>query len=253
MMNYIKSEFYRIAHMGSIYRLAGILVLLPLLLNIAFHFFADQYANTSFSYSNFVATPMIFPFMGAIIAAFLYEDNRKNGNLRNTVSSGISRNKIFLGQCITAMLTSTLIMIISIGVHIVSAVLLLEKSGPVTLMDLLLEIPAVYLIAAAGVISSIFFLNFFEKSIVASLIWVLLWFIVPQILWYVGLRFDVIHELAMWMPNNFFGTHTLIVNTKECITLWDTAGGWFKCLFSGGIGVILFTLSGVASLEKKDL
>ncbi len=55
-------------------------------------------------------------------------------------------------------------MILALGAWIISAELLLERTGPVALKDLLLEVPAVYLIALAGLISGIFFLERFEKK-----------------------------------------------------------------------------------------
>ena len=52
MMNYTKSEFYRIFITKEIYTAAGLLAGIALLLNIALYFFGNSYANTSFSYFN---------------------------------------------------------------------------------------------------------------------------------------------------------------------------------------------------------
>ena len=79
MMNYTKSEFYRIfITKGNLCcgRSAG---------------------GNSFSYSNLVANPMVFAFMGMIIPFLFYEGGKRNGNLKNTVAGGISRVKIFAG------------------------------------------------------------------------------------------------------------------------------------------------------------
>ena len=63
MMNYTKSEFYRIFITKEIYTAAGLLAGIALLLNATLYFFGNSYANTSFSYSNLVANPMVFAFM----------------------------------------------------------------------------------------------------------------------------------------------------------------------------------------------
>lgn len=83
MMNYVKSEFYRVSHSWGIYRLTGILAILSFLLNavIGWVGYMDgssfPYDTTSFSYSNVVANPMLFCFMAAVIGGILYEGNKK--------------------------------------------------------------------------------------------------------------------------------------------------------------------------------
>lgn len=254
MMNYIKSEFYRVTHTKGIYYTAGILFALAVLLNTGIYYFGSQYATTSFSYSNLVALPMVFLVGGTIIAYFLYEGNKRNGNMKNTIAGGIPRTKVFLGECFVSLVVSTVIMVLTLSVWVISAELLLEKTGPVELMDLLSEVPAVYLIAAAGLCSGIVFLEIFEKNTMGILAWFSIWFIVPRILRYLGIRFEVIYDIAMWLPNNLFtminGQH---VNTQECITAWDTAGGLVKCVVSGSAGIVIFLLSGVILLRRKDL
>src|SRR5699024_6818905 len=159
MMNYTKSEFYRIFITKEIYTAAGLLAGIALLLNAALYFFGNSYANTSFSYSNLVANPMVFAFMGMIIPFLFYEGGKRNGNLKNTVAGGISRVKIFAGECVVSLAVSTLLMAVTMGVWALSANLLLEKAGPVEWKDFLGEGAAMYLIAAACLISGILFLE----------------------------------------------------------------------------------------------
>ena len=87
---------------------------------------------------------MVFAYAGLIAAGTLYEDERKNGNLKNTVAFGISREKIFVGKCVTAVLLASVLMAVTLCAYIVSAWLLLEHTGPTTLQVLLTEIPVVY-------------------------------------------------------------------------------------------------------------
>lgn len=253
MMNYVKSELYRITHTFGMYCFAGTLMLLSVLLNIATRYLGGRYANTSFSYSNFVANPMMFGFMGLVVAYFLYEGNKKNGSLKNTIASGISRIKVFVGECIVGTIAAVLVMIATLLVHIAGTELLLENTGPVELRDLLSEVPAVLLIAVACLISGIVCIELFDKMIVGMIVWASIWFVIPKILMYLGLRFEIIYDIAMWLPDNFFGINGLHVNTQECITIWDTADGWVRCLLSGAIGVLVFTLSGIISLRKREL
>lgn len=254
MMNYIKSEFYRISHTNGVYLFTGVLAVIAMLLNAALYFFGDKYATTSFSYSNFVANPMVFAFMGAVIAYFLYDGSRRNGNLKNTIASGISRITIFAGECIVSAIISTVVMLLISGVWIVCAQLLLDNTGPVQLHDFMLEIAVMYLISIASLISAMVFIEVFDNSIVGMLLWLSIWFILPEVLMYLGIRFEMILDIAMWLPNNFFnminGSH---VNMQECITVWDTIDGIMKCVLSGIAGILVFSISGFVFLRKKDL
>lgn len=254
MLNYIKSEIYRVTHTKEIYLTAGILAALAALLQVLLYFFGGPYRNTSFSYSNLVASPMLFGFMGGMVAVFLYEGGRRNGNLKNTVAGGVPRNKIFVGQCVVSLLTATAVMALVMAVWIFCAEMLLPKEGPVKLSDLLMEIPMVYLTAAACLISSVLFLEFFDKSGTTIIIWLSVWIFVPKLLMYLGFRFDVVYDLALWMPVNFFDlTNGANVNTRECLTAWDTLEGAARCLISGLVGTAVFGVLGMKLLKKRDL
>lgn len=258
MMNYVKSEFYRVSRGAAVYMVTLVLAALALLLNVILYAFGRmdssfRYATTSFSYSNLVGSPMIFCMMAAIIAMVLYEGNRKNGNLKNTIAFGISRIQIFAGECIVAAITSIVVMIVVLTAYIAGAVLLLEQTGPVMLEDLLTEIPAVFLIAIASLISAIVCLEAFEKEWTGFVIWLAIWLLIPKVFFYMGLRIDVMYDIAMWMPDNFFGVSGMAVNMSQCITAWETAVGMAKCMISGAIGIALFTFWGVILLRKREL
>lgn len=257
MMNYMKSEFYRVMHNKGIYAITGVLAALSLALNLVLWWFARKgpfrYATTSFSFSNLVANPMIFCTMGAIVGVYLYESNRRNGNLKNAIGFGISRAGIFAGQCVVSIVTAIAAMTAILPVYIVSARILLEENGPVTLMDLLTEVPAVLFIAAACMISAIICIEYFDKLTIGAVIWAVIWFVVPKIFFYLGLRYDAVYEVAMWMPENFFGTSGMLVNMSQCITAWATPGNMLRCVLAGVIGMILFFAAGIVLLRKKEL
>jgi ABC-2 type transport system permease protein len=259
MLNYIKSEFYRVFHSKGIYYLTGILAILSFLLNAVLAWFGKMdgssfpYDTTSFSYSNLVASPMLFCVIGTIIGIVFYEGNRKNGNLKNTIASGISRTKIFAGQCIVTTVSAIFSLIIVVSVYIVSSVVLLQHTGPVNLMDLVTEIPAVFFISVAALILGIICIEACEKNSIGIIIWIAIWFIIPKIFFYLGLRFDTIHSIAMWMPDNFLGTDGMTVNMSKCITAWSTTEGMTKCFISGIVGTIVFFISGIVLLKKREL
>ncbi len=259
MTNYIKSEIYRIVHDKGIYIFTMILVLLSVSFNFVLYLFRKidgpnfSYATVSYSLSNLVANPMVFCLAGTIIGVVLYEGNRKNGNLKNTISFGIPRVKIFAGQCMVATITALMIMLIVLAFYLPSTLLLLEPSGPVTFIDLLTEIPAILLIAIASLISGIICIEVFTKESTGILVWAAIWFVIPKIIFYLGLRIAFLYQIAMWMPANMFGTSGMTVNLTQCITAWGTVNGMLKCLLAGITGVVIFFIWGMIALKNKEL
>lgn len=257
MLNYIKSEGYRILHTSTMYITTLTFGALVLALNIilyVFHMFTVDfpYGNTSFSYSNIVANPMVYCFAAFVIVALLYDGDRRNGNVKNSVAYGISRSKIFAGKCIVSLLTCIIIMVITLSIFIASAEILLIPMGPVTLDVLLMEVPAVSLIAIAALILAVLSMDLFDKSFSSFLLWYSIMFIIPSICYYLGLKIDIFQAIAAWMPNAFFKSE-MLVNRSTCITIWDSTQGFIHCLLTGAIGCGIFASLGCLLTRKKDI
>lgn len=257
MLNYIKSEGYRILHTKTMYITALAFSGLALALNIILYVFHVSmidfpYATTSFSYSNLVANPMVYCFAAFVIVGLLYDGDRRNGNVKNSIAYGISRIKIFAGKCIVSLLTCIIMMVITLSVFIGSAVILLVPMGPVTLEALIMEIPAVSLISIAALILAVLCMEIFDKSFSAFLLWYSIMFIIPSICYYLGLRIDIFHAIAAWMPNAFFKSE-MLVNRSICITIWDSTQGLMHCLLAGLIGCGIFASLGYLFIRKRDI
>ncbi len=253
MINYIRSELYRAVRTRKLYYFTGVLMVLSLILHVSIYFFSPRYATTSFSYSNLVANPMIFGVMGICIVYLLYEDSRQNGNLKNTVAFGIGRGAIFIGECITALAVAVISMVLVLAVWIAGAVCLLEPAGPVALKDLLLEIPAVFLIASAAVASGILCIGFFEKSFTGLAACICFWLILPKAVFYLGLKNKVFYQISLLFPDNLFYINKNNVDMSTCLTAWDTPEGMADCILVGALWLAVFTVGGVLILKKRDL
>ena len=274
MLNYIKSECYRISHQPTLYVTTGILCALSISVISFLAFFNWKaydfdLAYTGFAYSWPISAPSLYLFMAAIIPASIYSCVHKYGDVKNTIAGGLSRVQVFAGKCITSLLAATIVMIIVLAVWIASTELLLEPGGPFTARDLLLEVPAIYLIAAANVITILFFFELFKRELLAAMAWAAIWFILPTVLSAFGMRFDPFTDIANWMPYQFF-KNAVDINTlasgevnniswsinvaeQTGTVLWYTSEGLFKCLISGAIGVAVFSLSGWLVLRRRDL
>ncbi len=254
MMNYIKSELYRITHTVPLYITAFILAFLGVFYNTVNYLFDTQYATTSFSYSSLVAMPTLFVYAGAAVAGILYEDNRRNGNLKNTIAAGLSRGSIFAGKCVVSVLAAIAVMVTTLFSWIVSAELLLHRMGPVQLQTLLWEVPAVFFLAAAGVILLLALMELCGNMLVSLMGWSVILLAVPRILLYLGMRYELVYKIALWFPSNlFYIVNQNHVNLSECVTAWDTAGGMLRCVVPGIVGCLVFTLAGILLVRRRDL
>lgn len=257
MLNYIKSECYRVVNSTWIYITAGVLSGLVLLANLILYLFLHNttdfhYGTISYSFSNIVAQPMIYCYMAFIIAAILYEGEKRYGSKKNSIAYGISRTKIFTGKCVVSLLTSLAILFVVMAVYIGSAMALLEHKGSVEVSDMLMEMLAVSLIAVSALILSIIVLEYFDKSIVGILLWLFIFSIIPKALFYIGIKVDSLMKIALWLPENFFTTE-MTVNMSQCIVIWDTPEGMAKCLISGLAGIVIFSIAGIVILRKKEI
>ena len=275
MLNYIRSELYRIMRRPGIYVTTAILCAVAIALNCFLAFFDwEAYgANNAFtgtSYAGFLSTSQFFMIMGAVIPGILYTNARKYGDLKNTVAFGTSRVEIFFGKCIVSILLSTLVLAVLLAFWIGSAELLLAHSDFLSVKDMLMMVLALYLIACANVITIVLFMELIERDILAALAWAAIWCILPTILNTLGMRFDLLAEIANWMPYEFLqqsitetttiasgealaGTWSVNVSEPTTTFLWYTSTGLTKCLVSGIVGTLLFSLTGWLTLRRRDL
>ena len=256
MMNYIKSELYRMVHSRMIYvtalGFAGAPLLLNGLLYATFRTMPDNaYSYTSFSHSFLISLPMFFCVAAFIVVLSLYEGDKKTGNMKNVVASGISRVKIFAGQIVVSLVACYSILITTLAVYILSARLLLVDAGPATWMDLVKEALVMSPIAISALILAVVVTMVFEKTFVAVMVWSGILYFIPTVFFYVGIRYPVIWKISEWMPDNFLSY--IEVNTSVCNPMWDTLEGLTKCMVAGAVGIVVFGLAGLCLVRKKEI
>lgn len=275
MLNYIRSELYRLLRRPGVYVTTLVLCAAPIALNCFLAFFdweayGSDNALTGISYAGWMASAKFFMIIGAIIPGLLYTNARKYGDLKNTVAFGASRVQIFAGKCIVSILLSTVMLAVLLAVWIASAELLLAPSDFPQVKDVLLSVPALYLIACANAITIVLLMELIERDIFTAIAWAAIWCILPTILNTLGMRFDLLAEIANWMPYEFLqqsitetttiasgealaGTWSVNVSEPTTTFLWYTSTGLTKCLVSGIVGTLLFSLTGWLTLRHRDL
>lgn len=257
MINYIRSEFYRILHTKEIYLFNLLLTAGVLALNGGIHAAAAtlpniRYANVKFVLS-FLTGSMDFLFIaGAVLAVLLFSGNRKNGVMKNAVAYGMSRTSLFFGKCIVSFVMALASMVLLTAVYIVSAILLLE--GPAQpYVELMLEgIAANLPFAAAALILAVAFIQFFEKELIVGLAWMAVIYLIPSICYSTGFQFKTMAEIAAWMPRNYLMTEvTAGMNGYAC--LWSEPEGAAKCVIAGVIGIVVFLSLGILINRRKEI
>lgn len=249
MLNYIRSELYRITHTRAAFLTTAILSAGILAINLVLHFWGggvNYYGHTSFSYALNISEPFLYVIMGAVVAFALYESRRKNGNLKNTVAFGLTRPQIFIGQCISALLAATAIMVVVLAVWLASAELLLSRTEIWTIGDFLSSTAYVYLLAIAGLVSTVFFIAIFQREMTAVVACIAVWNFFPTICRILGAKFEIFAHIASCLPSNFFTSDSII-------RWWENPDILEKALTSGVVGILVFDLLGVVLLRKQDL
>ena len=227
-------------------------------------------ALTGISYGAWLSSALFFMIMGAIIPGILYTNAHKYGDLKNTIAFGVNRAQIFAGKCIVSILLATLVLAVLLAVWIGSAELLLAHSDWPAIKDVLLSVPVLYLIACANAITIVLFMELIERDIFTALAWAAIWCILPTVLNTLGMHFDLLAEIANWMPYRFLqeivtttttvasgealgGTWSVNVADPGISLPWYSAEGLRKCLVSGAVGTALFSVLGWITLRRRDL
>lgn len=257
MMNFMKSEWYRIAHTSEIYWWTGIMAGLLLCMNIVLSISDKRipdfpYGTVRFSMSSLSAGMTILMVVGAILASVLFSGDKKYGTMKNTVASGIPREKIFLGKCLVTVGTAFISMVIILMVYIGSACLLLKGPGTFAVTETLKGVGATLLCAVASAILEIVLIQCFEKDVMAVIGWFAVMFLIPKFCFFVGLKIDLFNRIASWMPWNFLDMEVL-VNMSEWRCLWDTPEGLGKCLIAGAVGIVVFLTAGLVLTRKQEI
>lgn len=276
MLNYIRAELYRLFRRPGLYVTTLVLCAAPIAFNCFLAFFDwEAYGTdnglTGISYAGWMSSARFFMIMGAIIPGLLYTNARKYGDLKNTIAFGVSRVQIFAGKCIVSILLATLMLAVLLAVWIGSAELLLARSDFPGVKDVLLSVPVLYLIACANAITIVLFMELIERDIFTALAWAAIWCILPTVL-NTLMRFDLLAEIANWMPYRFLqeittttttttvasgealgGTWQVNVADPNISLLWYSAEGLRKCLVSGAVGTALFSVLGWITLRRRDL
>lgn len=257
MLNYLKSECYRITRSKGIYvmtaALCGLVLALNVVLALCNHYLPDfRYGTFRFSLNTFTSATYVTVILGALVAGMLFTDDLRNGILKNAVSYGISRTKLLLGKCVVCLVCALLMLCIVAAVYIGGAYLLLDNPEWLPLREMLLGIAASLPSAAASLTFTIVLTCLFQKEMNIVIWWAIFYYLIPLATFFLGLKIPFLEKLAEWMPY-FFLRIEAQVSFTEYHCLWDTSQGLTKCIVSGIVGILLFLSFGIWKFRKQDI
>ena len=117
MLNYIRAELYKATH-----RLYTWIMLGLILLGEGFMFiiwFDQRQYMTFYDAVHVVGMMMVLGFIATFFTCdIVFAGQHQNGTLKNEVSFGLSRGKIYLGKFITMTILSLAAMVIALGVYL---------------------------------------------------------------------------------------------------------------------------------------
>lgn len=263
MLNYMKSELYRISHGSMVYVFVGSLCVLGLGVNLmecaAGSSDPSYYYNTVWnSSSNLLSSLSWLFFAAAMFAGGLFSDDRKNGTFKNALVGGCSRTEQFVGKCLVGAGVGLAGMAAILVVYIGSAVALLK--GPVLepivclIEGIAAALPFIMACGVLGVAACVALPKSDDGLVDAwSLLCGLLIFLVPIILGLVGLAVASVAELASWLPVSFFMNEVVVKQGVIIESVWSTPAGLAKCLITGFASLALFAGIGLWRVRKIEL
>lgn len=257
MLNYIKSEWYRITRGKEIYGVIAAMSAIIIVMNVILFIF--RLNDTSFPYAtirfslNILTSSLPYLFVaGALVVALLFAEERKNGTLKNNIAYGISRKSIFIGKCIVCTASSVICMTVILVFYIGSAFLLLGGPGEEPLQKMLEGIGAALPSALASVILAAVVLSLCKKEVIAVVWWFVITYAVPTVFFNLGRKVELFKVIADWMPANFLSSEvTANMSSYDC--LWNTPFGLMKCMVAGFGGAIIFAAAGIWGFRKKEV
>ena len=117
MLNYIRAELYKVTHRVYTWVMLGLVFLGE---GFMFTIWLDQRDYTTFFNAvSVVGAMMLLGFFATLFTCdIVFAGQHQNGTLKNEVSFGLSRSKIYFGKFITMTILSIAAMVIALGVYI---------------------------------------------------------------------------------------------------------------------------------------
>jgi ABC-2 type transport system permease protein len=125
MLNYLKAECFKVSRRKYPY-----LFLLFILLGEALILFTFWMVNTSTAHNNFDNTVLVLMvampiglYLAVVVCDMVFSDQYKHNTLKNEVSFGISRTKLYMGKLIASVVVALVMLAAIMGFYLLGSLL----------------------------------------------------------------------------------------------------------------------------------
>ena len=258
MINYIKSEFYRLLHSKGSYLFIIICTALLLSANIILALVGRSeasfpYDSTAFTLGLFYTDlPMVFLLCVSVVST-VFGNEHTNHTMKNSVSFGLSRGCIYIGKFLVEIIYSLVAFLIIGGVFVGSSYLLLENSNVGELELLFRASFAALPLLLFALATSNCFLFIIEGTggAITATIGALL--ALPIISNYLGLKFVIFQKIAKILPWNLITNMKFNPDKIQLILPWEGSTGYLNYWLYGGAQMLLFVLIGYFVFSRKEI
>lgn len=253
MINYIRSEFYRIKRTKSLYISMGvILAMLAFAIYAATDVTREYGMGVGMIYASIAQTLGMCTYMVIWIMSCAQGDEGKYHIFKSSISSGSGRGVIFFGRFIAEIVTCIISYII-INLFIILMTSLMAGDFDTEAMSaycmlMIKQLPV--LIAMAAVVHTCYIV--FKNSLSAVGVSYFILSLMPQIATVVGMKYKFISKLREFSPMRFLEA-TFDADTYRVVCAWEIGNSTWEMILTVAIYFIGALVVGYAIMRKKDI
>lgn len=255
MLNYIKSEFYRIIRSKSVYISFAFCMAAILLLDFSLFYFKREvdfpYATTKFAFSSIYTNMNTLMYFVVMICTVVQGDEYKYHTFKNSVGAGVKRNTIYFGRFIAEFVTCMAFYVLICGTHIILGTILLNNSGIEYLNILLRSLIASIPLYVACIAVCHFLLYYFDTAVKAIGVFVVFFTLLPTVIKLAGMKIELLAKLYNWLIPTMLSAK--FDEEYNVALTWNTTTGFVQCFIMGIAVILIFSVIGVNLFHKKEL
>jgi len=245
MINYLKSELYRLVRNPSLYLFLSVCILAPVfmvLLTVSIG--GERYANTEFVFKAASSSWSLVFYVVPVIVGMVMADDFTDGTFKNTIAYGTSRNTVFYGKWLMAVLVMAVSWTATYTALSSSAFLLLPNNGTSYFMDFTLSTAGVLplILAALTVSHCLFYLT--GKTMAHLVSYAVIMVAVPELYYRVGNGVPALLDVVERIPLFPYAA----ANDMD----WFKPNGWVLCWTFGAAYTLLAFLSLSRRVARKE-
>ena len=252
MLHYIKSELYRTTHRKYPYILVGGSSLLCIMVNIFVSIYTKDNPALPITMRDMlmISTGMftMIYYIVIVIVDIVFSDEYKHNTLKNTVSFGINRTKIYLGKFISEMIVATVSLIIVTIVLILSSYILIgpgEILVAETLKSFGSKLIAVYPLWVVGLAIANFLAFNIKSNNIFAFAYLGVVAVFPEIIKLLAYVKPIFTKLQSILVSN----QIKFISSQEMIIGRDIT----KSYILGVIYIVIITALGIISFRRKEI